>query len=112
MRLIRFLRGVAYIACMVIVILFQVAVEMLCAGYWRARHTIALAGATPEAVPYLLRLRHLAWRLRSAPCDPWSNRVHCMRIACGIRAAKRELCASRAKGGQGIPAWRLRMIGV
>lgn len=106
------MRDMAYVACVVIVMSFQVAAEILYAGYWRARHTIALVGAKPGAVPYLLRLRHLAWRLRSAPCDPWPSRVHRMRIACGIRAARRELCASPAEGGQGVARWRIRMMGV
>lgn len=111
MRLFRFVRDMAYIACMVTAMFFQLAAEMSYAGYRRIRRTIALVGLSPAAVPYLMRLDHLAWRLRSAPYDPWPNRVHRMRIACGIRNAKCELCTSRRDGGQGVAGWRIRMMG-
>lgn len=111
MRLIYFLRDMAHVACMVTIMFFQVVAETLYAGYGRVRRIVIVARLDPAAVTVLLRLEHLAWRLRSAPYDPWPNRVHRMRIAAGIREARRELCASKDAGGYGVAKWRVRMIG-
>ena len=110
MRPIRFFMDMAHVALMVAIMFFQVAGEALYAGYRRVRRTIILAGLDPAAVPALLRLEHLAWRLRSAPAHPWHNRIHRMRIASGIRSAKRELRVPRVMGGYGVARWRIEAI--
>ena len=110
MRSVRFLRDMAHVALMVTVMFFQIVAETSYAGYRRVRRTGILAGCDPAAIPALLRLEHLAWRLRSAPRDSWLSRVHRMRIAAGIRAARRELVAPKGAGGYGIAPWRPKFI--
>jgi len=110
MRWFRFMRDMAQVAVMATIMLFQVVAEALYAGYRRVRRTIILAGLGPAAVPALLRLEHLAWRLRSAHRDPWPNRVHRMRIVASIREARRELAMPPADGGYGVAGWRIRAM--
>lgn len=110
MQAVRFLRDMAHVAVMVTIMFFQLVAETLYAGYRRIRRTVILAGLDPAAVPALLRLEHLAWRLRSAPEGSWPNRVHRMRIASGIRKARRELRTPMALGGYGVAGWRIEVI--